>query len=181
MESFIRVYKTDKKLCDDLIEYYNLNTEYKSEGQGFSGVNKDIKDSIDVKFYNQSNNKTILEFFNVLSVCLKQYLFEFNIKFPVITDMINLIQYYPKGGGYKVFHYENGESISAHRRLVYMLYLNDVSNGGTEFKYQNIKLDAKKGNLVIWPAEFTHVHRGIISKTKEKYIVTGWFRMMDLP
>jgi len=26
----------------------------------------------------------------------------------------------------------------------------------------------------MWPSDFTHTHRGIISKTKEKYILTGW-------
>jgi hypothetical protein len=62
-----------------------------------------------------------------------------------------------------------------------MLYLNDVDDGGTEFKYQKLILKAKKGNLVIWPAEFTHTHRGVVSKTKEKYIATGWFRMRQLP
>ena len=58
-----------------------------------------------------------------------------------------------------------------------MLYLNNVANGGTEFKYQKITTEAIKGNLVIWPAEFTHLHKGVISKTKEKYIATGWFQM----
>lgn len=58
-----------------------------------------------------------------------------------------------------------------------MLYLNNVPDGGTEFKYQNIILKAKKGDLVIWPAEFTHLHKGVISKTKEKYIATGWFNI----
>ena len=58
-----------------------------------------------------------------------------------------------------------------------MLYLNNVPDGGTEFKYQNIITPAVKGNLIIWPADFTHTHKGVISKTKEKYIATGWFKM----
>ena len=56
-----------------------------------------------------------------------------------------------------------------------MLYLNNVKNGGTEWKYQELKTEAVSGDLVIWPASFTHTHRGIISKTDEKYIATGWF------
>ena len=60
-----------------------------------------------------------------------------------------------------------------------MLYLNTVNDkGGTEFPFQNKIFFAKKGRLIIWPAEFTHPHKGIISPTEEKYIVTGWFEII---
>ena len=55
-----------------------------------------------------------------------------------------------------------------------MTYLNDVPKGGTEFYHQKIKTKAEKGLTVIWPSDWTHTHRGIISNTHEKYIVTGW-------
>jgi hypothetical protein len=55
-----------------------------------------------------------------------------------------------------------------------MTYLNDVEDGGTEFKYQNIISPAKKGLTLLWPVDWTHTHKGQISKTKEKYIITGW-------
>jgi hypothetical protein len=54
-----------------------------------------------------------------------------------------------------------------------MTYLNDVKDGGTFFKYQNFKAPAKKGLTLIWPSDWTHTHKGEISKTKEKFIVTG--------
>ena len=60
-----------------------------------------------------------------------------------------------------------------------MLYLNTINNkGGTEFPYQKITFNAIKGNLIIWPADFTHPHKGVISETEEKYIVTGWFEII---
>ena len=65
MESFIRNYSVDKKLCDNLIKYHKLMKEYKAEGETSRGVKKDYKDSIDVRFYNQSTDKTILHFFNL--------------------------------------------------------------------------------------------------------------------
>ena len=55
-----------------------------------------------------------------------------------------------------------------------MTYLNDVPKGGTEFFYQKITSPAKKGLTLIWPAEFTHLHKGQIAK-QEKYIITGWY------
>lgn len=182
MENFIRIYKVNKQICDDLIKYHKLNVEYKKEGTDNTEiVNKDIKESTDVLFFNPSTNKTIKNFFNELSICINKYLEEFDLNICVHTDTVNLIQHYPVNGGYKIFHFENGTMPALDRKLVYMLYLNDVKDGGTEFKYQNLSLKAKKGDLVIWPAEFTHTHRGIVSKTKEKYIATGWFRMRQLP
>ena len=54
------------------------------------------------------------------------------------------------------------------------LYLNDVPNGGTEFFHQKYICEAKKGKILIFPANFAYSHRGQISMTHEKYILTGW-------
>ena len=41
-----------------------------------------------------------------------------------------------------------------------MVYLNDVTEGGeTEFLYQKCRFKPKK-MWIVWPAQFTHVHRG---------------------
>ena len=82
------------------------------------------------------------------------------------------IQFYKKGWGFKNWHCER--AWHQNRMLVWMVFLNDVKDGGTEFKYQKLKIPAKKGLMLMWPSDFTHTHRGIISKTKEKYILTGW-------
>ena len=50
--------------------------------------------------------------------------------------------------------------------------------GGTEFKLQKMKVKAEKGKTIIWPSDWTHTHRGIVSPSKEKYIVTGWWSFM---
>ena len=57
-----------------------------------------------------------------------------------------------------------------------MTYLNDVTDDGeTEFYYQKIKVKPQKGLTLIWPADWTHTHRGNTSKTQDKYIITGWY------
>ena len=62
------------------------------------------------------------------------------------------------------------------RHLVFQTYLNTVEDGGeTEFIYQQYKCKAVKGKTLIWPADWTHSHRGIISPTEDKYIITGWY------
>ena len=60
--------------------------------------------------------------------------------------------------------HQDGGALSAH-----------VTEGGTEFKYQKLKTDAKCGLTLIWPTDFTHMHRGVISKNETKYIITGWY------
>jgi len=80
----------------------------------------------------------------------------------------------PKGGGYHVWHYEN--SVIWQRQLVWNLYLNDIEDGGeTEFLDQNRRIKAKKGTMVIFPASWTHMHRGNPPLNKDKYIGTGWY------
>ena len=178
--NFIETYKIENiNLCDDLIKYWKKNKEYKFKGTvGNNVIDKTMKDSIDVSFFNTSKNKTIKSFFKQLSNKVQEYITKYHIGSNVHTSPQNLIQYYDKGGGYPRLHYERDSAVVTSRQLVYMLYLNTVTDkGGTEFPYQNTTTSAIKGNLIIWPAEFTHPHKGVISSTQEKYIVTGWFEL----
>lgn len=79
------------------------------------------------------------------------------------------------GGGYHTWHCEIDSRENCHRLLVWMVYLNDVEEGGeTEFLYQHKRVKPKTGTLVIWPAGFTHTHRGNPPLSNSKYIITGW-------
>lgn len=80
------------------------------------------------------------------------------------------------GQGYHVWHHEHGTGGRAHRRLLaFSLYLNTVDQGGeTEFLYQKVRFKPIAGQLLIWPAYFTHAHRGNQPLSGEKYILTGW-------
>lgn len=178
METFIYTFQIDTAVCDDLIQYHKDNTEYKSEGSFGQGgsVDKDVKDSIDVAFFNSSNNPVIKKYFNELQQGYIDYTKKYNIEhLRISTEEAHNIQYYPPGGGFKQWHWERHND-SKSRQLVYMTYLNDVTDGGgTEWLYQDVKLNAQKGMSVIWPADFAFTHRGIVSPTQEKWIATGWF------
>ena len=66
------------------------------------------------------------------------------------------------------------------RILAWMIYLNDVTDGGhTAFPTQNKKFQPRRGDVLSWPAYFTHPHRGIVSKTQTKYIITGWYNFKE--
>ena len=89
------------------------------------------------------------------------------------------IQKTPPGGGYHVWHCENGSFIHRDRTLTWMVYLNDIpiQNGGaTDFLHQKVSLQPSKGTIVLWPASFTHMRRGaFLTGDIDKYIATGWF------
>ena len=58
---FIEEYTINSLLCDDFIKYFNNNTEYKTQGTLAGGkIDKSIKDSIDVVFYNNSNDTNVI-------------------------------------------------------------------------------------------------------------------------
>ena len=179
---FIEEYNVPVELCKEFIEYHKQNTEYKSQGAyGNGAIDKSIKDSTDVFFYNNSTNITIKKFFKELSRCVEKYTRKYNFDPSVNlwTASEHNIQHYAKGGGYKILHYERAGNLkTVNRQLVYMLYCNTVKNGGTEFPFQKKVLKAKQGKLVIWPSDFTHPHRGIVSLHEEKYNVTGWLEIV---
>ena len=83
------------------------------------------------------------------------------------------------GGGYHAWHSEQGPSASANRSIVYALYLNSLlpeEAGETEYLYQQKRVRPEENMLVLWPASYTHAHRGNpVFGTNHKYIVTGWF------
>ena len=55
------------------------------------------------------------------------------------------------------------------------LYLNDNFDGGeTEFLYQNRREEAREGDVLIFPAGFTHTHRGNPPIGGTKYLITSW-------
>jgi hypothetical protein len=180
----------DITVCDRILDFYNTS-EYslsrRCPGETDRGVNLEHKDSIDLSITgsNLYDIPCIVEYFYQLQNVCNKYIEKYewcNSYSPwSVIEGIN-IQYYPPGGGFKKWHTERGRSgyPMATRHLVFQTYLNTVDDGGeTQFYYQDIKIKAEKGKTVIWPVDWTHTHRGIVSKTQEKYILTGWFNYED--
>ena len=79
------------------------------------------------------------------------------------------------GEGYHQWHYEQFNAETSKRVLVYMIYLNDVEEGGeTELLYYHKRIKPKKGTVLLFPPGFTHTHRGNPPLSGVKYAVTGW-------
>ena len=176
-ENFILGFQIDDdEVLNGLIEYHKNNEEYKFKSDD-AGWNLKDKWSLDVHILSNSQNKFVKRYQEYLGKAADVYREKYkHFNSPlVIAEGFN-IQYYPPNGGYRQWHCEREEHQSNQRALVFMTYLNDVPDGGgTEFAYYpEVKIKAKKGSTLIWPTDFTHTHRGIISQ-HDKWITTGWF------
>jgi hypothetical protein len=95
------------------------------------------------------------------------------------AGQLNVQKYLQSSGGYHHWHSEiypqNASAESLHRVLLFQFYLNDVAEGGeTEFFYQQRRIEARQGRLIIAPAGFTHTHKGHVARSGDKYIATSW-------
>lgn len=180
--SFIGGWYIDKDITNKLIDFYNINKSQATVGtilkEGKSVLDKNEKDSLDLNFIiNKVNPYPLNVYLEKLHKCLISYLRTYHQANAVEKFGVQYfnMQWYKPGGGFKKWHCErsNGK-YGGQRHLVFMTYLNDVPKGGTEFLYQNLQIPAQKGLTLIWPTDWTHTHRGIISPDSEKFIITGW-------
>lgn len=171
----------DVDFCDDVTKYYDSQEAYRGIGT-LGKVDLSVKDSYDVNLMpSDVANKYFMNLQKCLDLYVKKYPFCNEYAFFNLKE-IPVIQKYLPGGGYKIWHCERTTSTMpfSSRHLVFMTYLNDVTDAGeTEFFHQKIKIQAKKGLTVVWPADWTFTHRGIPSPTQEKMIVTGWLNYIE--
>lgn len=175
--------------CEHIISEFdrNKNLGVGINRQNSEGAHKHIKDdyqicsngkNIDFELFN--GQPTIDVFFDGLQKCFQSYSEEYSSLKNIDIRCNNMkMQKTTTGGGYHVWHGEQGNGDQARRGLVYMLYLNTLpteANGETEFLYQQRRINPVENTMVLWPAAFTHTHRGNpVYGDNAKYIVTGWF------
>lgn len=133
----------------------------------------------DIDSFNGRSSTDI--FFDGLQACYEEY----SGKYSVLKSNGNIrgtamkMQRTSPGGGYHIWHCEQSAEKTANRVMVYMVYLNTLPEGGngeTEFLYQQQRVNTEENLMLLWPAAYTHAHRGNpVFGEQSKYIVTGWF------
>jgi prolyl 4-hydroxylase len=185
---FVGDFMIDHAVCDRLVELHRACDRKGLVKRGRMGkggnlvVDPEKKDSFDVSVdlvpQDLLQQYGIDRYYAELQRCLQQYVEQHPLlkqvgKFRVTESPA--IQHYRPGGGFKMPHFERSGYANTTRMLVWMTYLNDVTDGGgTHFVYQKHTFEAKKGRTLIWPSDFTHTHAGVVSPTQHKYIITGW-------
>lgn len=127
---------------------------------------------------NYSSNTLSHQTNQFLHSCIAHYVSKYGQlrNSPLVSTDIKMQKTSP-GGGYHMWHYENSTWGFAQREIVWAIYLNDMPDGEaeTEFLYQKRRIKPTKGTVVMWPAGYTHVHKGNTVFTQDKYILTGWY------
>ena len=173
--------------CTEIIDRFEKDRKHQHQGVTAGGVDIDVKDSIDLMpDANPKDWKDIEELFHKkISLMLDLYIthlrnsglltsFKNNEAIylvpPSTENMMDTgyqIQRTSPGKGY-IWH----NDAASHRLLTFILYLNDVEEGWTQF-YTGDQVSPSLGRGVIFPATWTYYHQGYPPK-QTKYIMTGW-------
>ncbi len=194
------------ELCDFLINFFEDNDKLQHPGVvGQSEKNANIKMSTDMGLHNYMENKELTNFLSSLSEVLFNCLYDYidmysgfkdpysykeSVKkdsrmkiFQELSKDLHILDFNAKRYGteknYYRWHYDQGHwSIrSMTRWLGAVCYFNSVEEGGeTGFLYQNIKIKPEKGNIVLFPPFYTHVHCSFEPISNEKYVLSTWFQ-----
>ena len=180
MNNYIQIYKNaiDDEYCDELINKFEIESNKETYDQGpmsFTQVN-----------LNQNKWQGDIErLTSVFSNSLEQYKRDCIISEQMwpkryAFEEIRLKKYLPNDKDEFKTHVDILRSLSAKRFLVYILYLNDVEEGGeTYLRQQNIKVKPKEGRLLMFPPFWTHPHAGLKPIKGTKYIIMSYLHYGD--
>lgn len=145
--------------CDYVIKKYKDKTTKKDSYSGYNSY-----------FIKEYNFLTKLP--EMINEYIEFYPESFLTPYRWTLDEIRFKHFKP-GNYYKDFHCEHGYDNNK-RVLNFMIYLSD-HNCGTEF-YTGEIIKSVKGRAVMFPAYFTHLHRGQPCPDKlDRYILGGYF------
>ena len=180
--NFIGSWIFDDYLCDEIISYFENNKQKQTQGSTSEGLSLEIKNRQDITLspqeLNLPENEIYKIYFQSLFECYKDY----NLQWPFLSGIVNDLDIgsfnigkYEPGQHFQKIHCERSGLSTLHRLFAFMTYLNDVEKGGsTYFNHYDLDIKPKKGLTLLWPAEWTHSHKGNILESGVKYIITGW-------
>lgn len=170
-------------LCDDLINYFE-DSPYKRVGLVGGGRDDHVKKSTDVSL--EFNSPLFADYADELQKGIDAYQDRYPIikkesRFDNLNETTNIQKYLPGEGFFELHTERENNPVCIKRIMVYMTYLNDCENAGTEWPYVDVKIPhAEKGLSVLWSADYPYAHKGLTENVNDvKYIATGWLSYVD--
>lgn len=175
--------------CERIISLFEKRTDLQYAGETSNGVVPDVKQDTEITinqklFQDKEWQEVLAPLVDSIKSSMELYKEKYSVGKLIGIDSINnwnveaeanIQRFLPKEG-FKKWHCESASKNYSARVLVWMLYLNTVTDrGGTEFYFQDKTLKPEQGKMVLWPPFWTHFHRSEVSPTQTKYIITGWF------
>jgi hypothetical protein len=191
-KEFIGIYRdvTPEGYCQHMIEEFDRlqaegmgSNRQQAEGAALHAKNDYamfLESGAGTMFNFFDEQPVLRQFYNATQMCFETYSSKFSVlQGSSIIGTCAKMQKTPPGGGYHLWHGEQDSGVQAARVLTYMLYLNTFEpeeGGETEFLYQRLRLRPEANTMVVWPAAYTHAHRGNpVLGIRDKYVITGWF------
>ena len=161
-----------QSLCDELVAHFERNKASQKQGVVSGGANLNKKNSIDLsvspKELLDPRNKCFHDYFEALFECYSDYALQLPF-LKELTKELHIgsynIQRYQRNQHFQKVHTERSGLSSLHRLFAWMTYLNDVTpedGGSTIFTHYGLEFQPQKGLTLIWPAEWTHAHKGSV-------------------
>ena len=170
-----------KETCDNLINLFDCSPYAYLEPHKSIKTGSSVILTEEFLHKNDSWKSLYNETMECLGDSIQDYIEDFYQSLNFIGQWRNddycILTRYNPGESFMDWHCEQGNLRKSSRMMAWMIYLNDVSDGGeTVFLNQRHSIAPEAGKVVIWPAAWTHTHKGLVSKTQTKYILTGWFK-----
>ena len=162
----------------DEIEFFDSNALLFDQNakESYLQDQKAINPGVDLCINLTTSARVTKKIFPKIKPCIDKYLKTYSLlgvrKFMIYDCKIKKIN---EGAGFHAWHYENGSITNSRRTFVVQTYLNDDFDGGeTEFLYQGVREKPSTGDVLIFPCQYTHVHRGNPPLGGTKYLATSW-------
>ena len=192
LEQFIGIFPNviDTTICSEFIKYFNAISE---AGLTMSSMDIAYPDPQDLRKLGSVRKDEVVHIpsglpiscfpngmaqsiWSKISECYTIYNNKYNIDKQWASHSFNICRVLPTGG-YHGWHHEHTFYDSG-RILAWMIILEAPERGGgTEFLHQSVNIEPRVGQLTMWPAGFTHKHRGNPPLEGQKTYLTGWFHL----
>ena len=191
---FIKEGAISDMVCGRLISYFEGQVGRKISGDeysaSFGSLNALKNRSLDSEFTSNSlrhgeilivdHARAKFELKSVYDV-IEKSLQEFGSQHPGLGSLLEedfeitkpRIEKLPKSGGF-TWHMDSRQSLGDRRFLTWIIYLNDVFNGGEiEFLRQGLRVSPRRGLLLMFSPFWTHVHQGRPPASSAKYTLSS--------
>jgi hypothetical protein len=202
---YINKHSISNELCKKIINMFDTDNN-KYEGVTYGGLNKNVKDTIDMMIPNRPEHTNFDKWSKVQNFLEKELAKNTKEYVTILDNIVNMnhekentnrdyttfstqmlsneafmVQRYTKQKGRYIYHndFKSDCKLKKYRVITYLWYLNTVEEGGeTEF-WGTHKIKPETGKLLLFPASWTFPHRGKVPLSSDKYIITGWLYLHE--
>ena len=174
-----------RSTCEQIIEKFEAD-DRKWCGKTFDGRGEKVEDKVKVSWDlgvrsdDPSWQSDFEKIHNPVVKCVQNYM-QSSPSLKILSSRVvgYKIQMYPENEGHFDWHFDASSERTMRRILGLVLYLNDIEQGGeTEFYHQKLKVKPQAGHGLIFPAGWTHMHRGCIPTSEKKYIISSFIELV---